>query len=412
MQSGSNRQTVAVLFGGRSVEHEISIITALQLIEAIDTVKYNPIPVYIATSGKWYSGPALLKREFYKGMPGTLADVQEVVLMPVPGTGGLTVIQTKAAKSGFGLFGKPQQGPDVIPVDVYFPAFHGSYGENGCIQGLLELADVVYTGSDVVSSAVSMSKYHSKKFLESHDVPCLPSVLLAREGLDQDPGGKLESWRKAVLGTKGFEKFPLFVKPANLGSSIGVARVTDENALDAALLQAFKYDHQVLVEPCVEEKLEINVAVIDDVQVRASVVEIPVSSSGNELSYEDKYMRGGGKKGGSHSLGMAGLTRVIDPTDLDPVIKSQAQEFAVRAFTALGCAGVARIDFMMDLAAKKLYFNEINPLPGSLANYLWVKSAPPLLFTDLLSLCIERAIKRDKTKRALSHDVGFKALFK
>lgn len=399
------------MFGGRSVEHEISIITALQLIETIDTVKYNPIPVYIAPSGKWYSGQALLKRDFYKGMPGTLESVQEVVLLPVPGINGLSVMAGKS-KQTFSLFGKQQQAPDVISVDVFFPAFHGSYGENGCIQGLLELAGVVYTGSDVVSSAVSMSKYHCKKFLESHDVPCLPSALLSREGLDLNPGEKLEEWRKAVLSTKGLEKFPLFVKPANLGSSIGVARVTDEAALDAALLQAFKYDHQVLVEPCVESKLEINVAVIDDAKVRASVVEIPVSSTGNELSYEDKYMRGGGKKGGSASLGMAGLTRVIDPTDLDPAIKSQAQELAVRSFTALGCAGVARIDFILDLEAKQLYFNEINPLPGSLANYLWVKSAPPLLFTDLLTLCIERAIKRDKTKRALSHDVGFKALFK
>jgi D-alanine-D-alanine ligase len=300
----------------------------------------------------------------------------------------------------------------VIPVDVFFPAFHGAHGENGCIQGLLELADVVYSGSDVVSSAVSMSKYHCKKFLESHGIPALPSVLLSREGLDENPGARLESWRNAVISAPGFETFPLFVKPANLGSSIGVARVTDVAGLDAALLQAFKYDHQVLVEPCVESKLEINVAVIDDTQVRASVVEIPVSSSGNELSYEDKYMRGGGKKTGNNSLGMAGLTRVIDPTDLDPTIKALAQDYASRSFTALGCAGVARIDFIMDLASKQLYFNEINPIPGSFANYLWVKSAPALLFTDLITLCIERAIKRDKMKRALSHDLGFKALFK
>jgi D-alanine-D-alanine ligase len=411
MQSGSNRQTIAVLFGGRSVEHEISIISALQLIEAMDTVKYNPVPVYISTTGKWYSGPALLQRDFYKGMPGTLANVQEVVLMPVPGINGLTVMPAKT-KQSFSLFGKQQPTVDVIPVDVFFPAFHGAHGENGCIQGLFELADVVYTGSDVVSSAVSMSKYHCKKFLESHDIPVLPSVLLSREGLDTNPGAKLEEWREAVLSSEGFESFPLFVKPANLGSSIGVARVTDAAGLDAALLQAFKYDHQVLVEPCVESKLEINVSVMDDAPVHASVVEIPVSSSGNELSYEDKYMRGGGKKTGNTSLGMAGLTRVIDPADLDTKIKARAQDYAKRAFTALGCAGVARIDFIMDLPTKKVYFNEINPIPGSFANYLWVKSTPAVLFTDLITLSIERAIKRDKMKRALSHDLGFKALFK
>ena len=411
MQSGNSRQTIAVLFGGRSVEHEISIITALQLIEAIDTVKYNPLPVYVSTTGKWYSGPALLQREFYKGMPGTLANVQEVVLMPVPGINGLTVMPSKT-KQSFSLFGKQAQGTDVIPVDVFLPAFHGAHGENGCFQGLFELADVVYSGSDVVSSAVSMSKYHCKKFLESHNIPVLPSVLLSREGLDQNPGTKLEEWRQAVLSSPGFESFPLFVKPANLGSSIGVARVVDAPSLDAALLQAFKYDHQVLVEPCIESKLEINVSVMDDAEVQASVVEIPVSSSGNELSYEDKYMRGGGKKTGNNSLGMAGLTRVIDPNDLDPEVKAMAQDYARQAFTAIGCAGVARIDFIMDLSTKQLYFNEINPIPGSLANYLWVKSNPAVLFTDLITKMIERAIQRDRTKRALSHDLGFKALFK
>lgn len=412
MKNGDGRRkTVAVMFGGRSTEHEISVITALQVLEAMDTVKYNAIPVYIAPSGKWYTGDPLLKREFYRGMPGTLNDVQEVTLLPVPGTGGLTVLANKSAKkSGFALFGKKEESDDVIPVDIFFPAFHGSFGEDGCIQGLLELADVTYTGSDLLSSAIAMSKYHCKKFLESHGIPVLPSVVLSREGMK--PGGDLSGLREQVLKTEGFDKFPLFIKPANLGSSIGIAKATDNASLDSAILQAFKYDHQIIVEPCLDNKLEINVSIMDDVEPKVSVVEIPVAEAGGELTYEDKYIRAGGKKGGQLSQGMAGLSRVIDPTDLDPVIKGNAQEWALKAFKYIGCGGVARIDFMLDLNTNQLYFNEINPLPGSLAFYLWSNSKPSVLFTDLINTMLERAVATKEKKSALVREIALNALLK
>lgn len=408
-----SKKSVAVMFGGRSTEHEISIITALQVIEAMDVVKYRAIPVYIAPSGKWYTGDALLKRDFYKGMPGTLTEVQEVTLLPVPGVGGLTVLASKSKKTGgFSLFGggKKDDADEVIPVDIFFPCFHGSYGEDGCIQGLLELADVTYTGSDLLSSAIAMSKYHCKKFLESHGIPVLPSVLLSRDSLS--PGADLTPLRNQVLSTEHFDKFPLFVKPANLGSSIGIAKATDNASLDSAMLQAFKYDHQILVEPCLDNKLEINVSIMDDVQPKISVVEIPVSEAGEELTYEDKYIRAGGKKGGQIAQGMAGLSRVIDPTDLDADIKNAAQEHAKNAFRYLGCAGVARIDFMLDLNTNKLYFNEINPLPGSLAFYLWSHTKPAVLFTDLIGTMIERAITNRQKKSVLVREIGFHALLK
>jgi len=410
-----SKKTVAVMFGGRSTEHEISIITALQVLEAMDTVKYSAIPVYIAPSGKWYTGEPLLKRDFYKGMPGTLNDVQEVTLLPVPNVGGLTVLASKAKKGGggFSLFGKKEEATEeIIPVDVFFPCFHGSFGEDGCIQGLLELADVTYTGSDLLSSAISMSKYHCKKFLESHGIPVLPSVLLSKESLDASKGADLGALRNQVLSTPGFDKFPLFIKPANLGSSIGIAKATDNASLDSAMLQAFKYDHQILVEPCLDNKLEINVSIMDDVEVKTSVCEIPVSAGGEELTYEDKYIRSGGKKGGQIAQGMAGLSRVIDPTDLDPEVKNNAQQYARDAFKYLGCAGVARIDFMLDLNTNKLYFNEINPLPGSLAFYLWSHTKPAVLFTDLATTMIERAIANKQRKAILVREIGFHALLK
>jgi D-alanine-D-alanine ligase len=412
MKNGDGRRkTVAVMFGGRSTEHEISIITALQVLEAMDSVKYQAIPVYIAPSGKWYTGDPLWKRDFYKGMPGTLADAQEVTLLPMPGVGGLTVIPNKSKKSGFALFGgKKEESDEVIPVDIFFPAFHGSFGEDGCIQGLLELADATYTGSDMLSSAVSMSKYHCKKFLESHGIPVLPSVVLSREGMT--PGGDLTPLRNQVLSTEGFDKFPLFIKPANLGSSIGIAKATDNASLDSAILQAFKYDHQVIVEPCLDNKMEINVSVMDDVEPKTSVVEIPVSEAGGELTYEDKYIRSGGKKGGQIAQGMAGLSRVIDPTDLDPTTKANAQKWALDAFKYIGCGGVARIDFMLDLNTNKLYFNEINPLPGSLAYYLWSNSKPSVLFTDLINTMLERAVHHKQKKSAKVREIGFHALLK
>ncbi|HEY9714163.1 MAG TPA: D-alanine--D-alanine ligase family protein [Chroococcales cyanobacterium] len=413
MRNGDNRrQTVAIMFGGRSVEHEISIITGLQLIKALDVVKYAPLPLYIAPSGKWYAGDALLDRQFYRNMPASFDLVDEVTLLPQPGVNGLTVVRPKAksrADSGYSL----QSENRVIPVDVFFVSFHGTFGEDGCIQGLLELAEVPYTGCGVLSAAVGMSKYHCKKLLESHGIPVLPSAMVYREEIEEGLGRNLAAVRERVMNTESLDHFPLFVKPGNLGSSIGISKADDEAQLDAALMKVFKYDYCAIIEPCLDNKLEMNVSVLEDLEPQASVVEIPVSSSDQGLSYEDKYMRGGGgKKTGPASQGMASLTRVIDPIDLSPQIKETARDYAVRAFKALGCAGVARIDFMLDLQKNVLYFNEINTLPGSLAFYLWMNSHPPVLYTDMLTKMIVRAQGRHDRKLSLHREIGFKALFK
>jgi D-alanine-D-alanine ligase len=403
-----NQKNVAVLFGGRSVEHEISIISGLQAIKAMDTVKYNPIPVYIAPSGKWYSGNALLDRQFYKNIPDSFDQVQEVTLLPHPGTGGLTIVESNKPK----LFSKKKD--KVIPVDVFFLAFHGSFGEDGCIQGLLELADMPYAGSDVCASAISMNKQHSKTVVAAAGIPVLPSLVVTK-GDESKLGPDLDMLRHQIRAHKGLEKFPLFIKPATLGSSIGVARASDEAELDAALLKAFQFDSAAIVEPCLTNKLEINVSVmehLDGVSPIASVVEIPVPAEGSELTYEDKYMRGGGKKTGGDSAGMAGLVRIIDPPDLDSEIRKKVQEYGIKSFATLGCAGLVRIDFMLDLDSDTIYFNEINPLPGSFAFYLWEKNRPPVLFTDLVSMMIQSAERRHRLKRSLTKEIAFRALFK
>lgn len=396
----TGRQRIAVLFGGRSVEHEISVISALQLILAIDPADFEITPVYIAPNGAWYTGNELLERSFYTKIPAALSKVQEVTLLPKPGVGGLLKIGTRGSTARE-LFTKTT---DIIPIDVFLPVFHGQYGEDGCLQGLFEMADVPYTGSDFTASALTMNKYLCKRYLGAHGIPVLPALVVRRSDARADMTSVVE-W---VTCQEGFSRFPLFVKPCNLGSSIGVSRVKDASELPAALAKVFKFDTIALVEPCVSDIMEINVSIREATQIEASVVEIPVSSTG-VLSYEEKYLRPGGKKSGP-SQGMASLTRIIDPQDLDREIKERVIELGKKSFELLGCSGVARLDFIVDLAKGELYFNELNAFPGSCAFYLWARSHPRVLYTQLISDMIATALRNYETKSSLERDIGLRAL--
>ncbi len=396
----AKRLRIAVLFGGRSVEHEISVISALQLMLAIDPDKYEVTPVYIAPNGQWYTGPELLERAFYRGVPGCLSTLQEVTLLPKPGIGGLMKLGGSLASATRAI----THDSSIIPIDIFLPVFHGQYGEDGCIQGLFELANVPYTGSNVPSSAITMNKYLCKMFLKVHDIPVLPALSIARKDASHDIAA-VTSW---ITSQEGFAQFPLFVKPCNLGSSIGVTRVTTREELPSALAKVFKFDTVALIEPCVSEIMEINVSIRDHNGAQASVVEIPVSQSG-VLSYEEKYLRDGGKKNGP-SQGMASLTRVIDPPDLDHHLRDQVIAYGKKAFSLLGCSGVARLDFIVDLASGKLYFNELNAFPGSCSFYLWVRSQPRVLYTQLIDEMIETALNTFAVNSSLSRDIGLQAL--
>lgn len=401
----AKKKNIAVLFGGRSVEHEISVITALQLINVLDVTQYEPIPVYIAQSGRWYVGDQLLEKSFYRRLPGSLQEVQEVVLIPVAGSKGLTVLNPPTS-----FFGLGKSTETIIPVDVYFLAFHGTFGEDGCIQGLLEMADATYTGCTVLPAALGMNKYKCKKALEAAGIPVLPAAVVDRTVAQRSLAGA----REQIFSTPGLEELPLFVKPCNLGSSIGIGVAKDLPSLDGCLVNTFRYDSQAIVEPCVKNILEINVSVVgDEEEVIASVIEMPVSISG-VLTYEEKYLRDDGAKktGESESQGMASLSRIIDPPDLNPEIKQAGVEYAKKAFQLLGCSGVSRIDFIIDADSDRLYFNEINTLPGSLSFYLWMKSQPQVVYTELLNRIIQQAEKRQGTKLSLKRQEGMKALFK
>jgi D-alanine-D-alanine ligase len=389
------KKNLAVLFGGRSVEHEISVITALQLINVIDVTQYEIIPVYIAQTGRWYVGDNLLDKNFYRRLPNSLKAAQEVALLPIAGSKGLTYLNSRRN--------------DVCPIDIYFLAFHGTFGEDGCIQGMLEMADATYTGCGVLPAALGMNKYQCKMMLKAAGIPVLPAALIDR----RDAQKSLAAVREQIFATPGLEQLPLFVKPCNLGSSIGIGVAKDERTLNACLVNTFRYDSHAIVEPCVKDIVEVNVSVLDDDEITASVIEMPVSLSG-VLTFEEKYLRddGGKKTGDNESQGMASLSRVIDPQDLNPELKQAAVEYAKQAFKILGCSGVSRIDFIIDAESDRLYFNEINTLPGSLSFYLWVKSNPPLVYTELLNRIIRQAEKRQVTKLALKRQEGMRALFK
>lgn len=397
---------VAVVFGGRSNEHEISIITANEIITAFDQTKYEIIPVYIDLKGRWFTGKELVDKNFYKGLPDCLSKVTQVSLLPLPGTKGLTVINKKNV---LGFFAAAEE---TIEVDVFFPAFHGQFGEDGCIQGLFEMADFAYTGCDVTASAIAMNKFHCKAVLSSQGIPVLPSIVVTKEAAQRN----FSKARDSVIDAKELGTFPYFVKPVNLGSSIGIGKAGNQAELDAALAKVFQYDTEAIVEPFVSSRMEVNVSIRDTSEgAVASVTEIPVAS-GDALSYEDKYLRGGSKKAkgpqAANAQGMASLSRVIDPQDLQVEYKSGVIKHALKAYDLLGCSGVVRFDFMIDTSSGNFYFNELNPLPGSLAHYLWQACSPKVLYPKLLDDMVIAALKTKELKQSLVKDMGFKALFK
>ncbi len=370
------------MFGGPSIEHEISVISALQVISAIDPKHYEVIPLYIALSGKWYTGHKLLDRQFYK--KNSFSELDEVTILPDPSIGG--IVSRKTNK--------------LTPIDVCLLVFHGQGGEDGCIQGLLELADIPYTGGSVLSSSLSMNKYACKKFLEAHDINCLSSHLVNKDDASSD----FEKTKQDILQNL---KFPLFIKPNHLGSSVGISKANNEKELDASLAKVFQYDDKAIIEPCLTNIIEFNVAVLDKSPLTASFVEIPVVSD-DFLSYEDKYQKEGNKITGGSSAGMASLIRVVDPTDVDPKLKEKIKSEAIRAFKILDCGGVCRFDFLFDLNNNQLYFNEVNPIPGSFAFYLW--DTTQLLFTDIIDQLIKGALNRKVKKHSLIRDFGFRTL--
>lgn len=372
---------VAVLFGGRSVEHEVSIITGIQAFCALDRNKYDPIPLYISKDNRFYTGEALGKIETYRDMKACMEAATQVLL--VPAANGVDMIRYPAKKFGNNL---------VASFEVALPAVHGTNVEDGTLMGMLEMLGVPYASCDIMSSAIGMDKYLMKAALNHAGVPVLPALSFSGKeyALNSDA---IADRIEAGLG------YPVIVKPVNLGSSVGISRADDRNKLIAALDDAFGFAARALVERAVTPLREINCAVLGDADhARASVCEEPINSD-EILSYRDKYLSGAkGSKSGK-SGGMSGLKRRC-PADIPDEMAQTIQELAVKTFRTLGCSGVARIDFLNNPETGELWVNEINTIPGSLAFYLWEAAGLP--FDKLLDEMIALAFKRHRDRNALN----------
>ena len=375
---------VAVLFGGKSVEHEISVISAVQAMGYLDKEKYELVPVYITKTGKMYTGEKLTQIENYKNTKALLADCRQVVLTNLDGR---CVLLPYPMKFGY--------KKHIKTIDVAVPIVHGTNVEDGALQGFLKTLDVPFTGCDVLSSAVGMDKHVMKLVFQDAGIPVLPCKCLRKRDYFADEAAMIE-------GLEAEFTYPVIVKPVNLGSSVGISKAKNREELVEALDLAFRFASKVLVERAITALREINCAVLGDVyEAEASECEEPLNAT-DILSYEDKYMSGGK---GSKGSGMASLARKI-PADISDELRSQIRQMAVKGFQALGCNGVSRIDFMIDTAENKVYLNEINTIPGSLSFYLWkpVGVEYPKLLDRMIKLALKRA--REEGEITYSFDTG------
>lgn len=347
--SAKRKSTVGVLFGGRSVEHDVSVVTGHQIMNAFDPERYEVVPIYIDREGRWFTGEPLREIKNFENEVASLSGVLPCLLSPSVQHHGLI---TNPTPSGF--LGKSQ----VRRLDVAFPAIHGSHGEDGTLQGLFELADIPYVGCGVLASAVANDKMLTKSVLRQAGVPVVDAIAFTRaEWLDHPDA--------IVARVTAALSYPLFVKPVTLGSSIGIGRANDETLLRALIDVAASLDRRLLVEGAVTECVEINCSVLgDDRGYHASVLEQPVSWE-QFLTYEEKYLRGG--------EGMKSADRLI-PAPLDDTLTRKIQEMAVQAFRAIDGRGITRIDFLVRPENHEIFLNELNTLPGSLSFYLWEPS--------------------------------------
>jgi D-alanine-D-alanine ligase len=371
----AKKQTVGVIFGSRSVEHDVSIVTAQQVMRALDPEQYDVIPVYITRDGVWLVGDPLTDISSFKDdKVSEMLGIKETVLSCTTNLKGLITPPIS------GLVGRNS----LRKLDVVFPVIHGSHGEDGTIQGLCELVDLPYVGCGVIASAIAIDKPMTKTVLSANGIAVLDGIVVTRQQWVAD--------REAVLDRieRRFS-YPLFVKPATLGSSIGIARVTDRDALGNHLDVVANFDQRILIEAAAEGATEINCSVLgNDDDVRASVCEQPLTLE-EFLTYEEKYMHEGG--------GMKGAQRKI-PAPISDDLTTRIRQTAVDAFKAIGGRGIARVDFLVREQTGEVYVNEINTMPGSLAFYLWEEEglSPRGLVDELIRLAQEAHAQKRQTR--------------
>lgn len=370
----TKKLVVGLFFGGRSVEHEVSVITALQAFENLDKDKYEVVPVYVSKDSKFYSDPKFLEIKKYKNMDQLLLSSKEVI----PGT--------KNSSSGIlstGFLSRFQS------IDIAFPLFHGSFGEDGAIQGLFELYQIPYVGFNVAGSAMAMDKVLSKALFKELGFEVAKYTYILRNDWIKDP-------KRCLKEIQNVLRFPMVVKPATLGSTVGINKVKDEDTLSFAIEVASTYDDKILIEEAFEGLIEVNCSAIGYQDAQVSVCEQPLKSE-EVLSFADKYLKGGK---GSKGAGMASLSRII-PAPIPEKLTKDIQHATKRIFEALKGCGIARVDYFVDKEKNKFWVNEINSPPGSLAYYLWEKSG--IKYKELLDMLIKFALKRSEDQKKTTY---------
>lgn len=374
------KTNIGVFFGGRSTEHEISIISASQAMHAINKDKYDITPIYITKNGKWYTGAGLLDVANYRDIPKLLNQCVEVYMRPIHGDYNLY----KVKKSLFGT--------DVITkLDVAIPVLHGSNGEDGTFEGILESIEIPYAGCNTLSSANGMDKIIMKMILKACEIPVVDYVWFS----DKQWYSQKEELIETIETNLGY---PVIIKPANLGSSVGISKARSREDLINSIDTAEMYSTRIIVEHMIENLQEINCSVLGDCdEYTTSVLEEPIKS-GDFLSYEDKYM--GGTKG---NKGMQASQKRI-PADLTDEVSNRIKYLAGETFRVLSCHGVSRVDMIIDKDTNDIYVNEINTIPGSLSFYLW--EATGISFEKLMDKLVSLALKRHREaqNKTVSYD--------
>ena len=373
-------KTIAVIFGGRSTEHDVSVVTAIaSIIKPLELSKqYRVEPVYIAKNGAWYWDEKLKDIALFSS-----GQIKEFLHKTQPASvqfdGGMTLVKAT------GLAGRKK----LQKIDVVFPAMHGTYGEDGSLMGLLRMANVPFVGCDMDASAVAMDKVLAKNIAEANDIPVAKYESLQRDTFARKTNEILSGIEKSLT-------YPLFVKPAHLGSSIGISRATNRQELQNAIEVATHYDDKVLVEEEVPNLIEVTLPILGNEELKPALLERPMTKPEDFFDFETKYMQGGkkgGKKGGAK--GSQGYSEV--PAKLETSLYEKAEQTGLRSYKALGCQGIARVDMLIDSKTRTVYFNEANPLPGGLYEHNWRTAG--MSSVELVQTLVRLAEERWQTKQ-------------
>jgi len=367
-------QTIAVIFGGRSVEHDVSIITAhIPIIEALlASAKFDVLPVYIGKDGSWYSSPAMNDLAYFKS-PDFEAQLAREKKLQLSFDNGLSLVWP-------GMISKS------VRIDVVFPAMHGTFGEDGSLMGLLRMAGVPYVGCDMSASAVAMDKVLTKQVCSTAGIPVSPYTWFTRKEWAEE--------NQSVLGRILKLKLPVFVKPVHLGSSIGITKVKSAQELRNAIEVALHYDDKILVEEGVENLIEVTLPIMGNDEIRIAEAERPLNKT-ELFDFDDKYMSGWKKGGGANSA----YSQI--PAEIGDELTATVKELGKKVYKILGCSGIARVDFLIDNVTKKVYVIEVNTLPGSLYHHNWKKVGVSSM--ELVLGLVQMAEERFKSQKSTNY---------